>query len=526
MQRLASIFAPLLVTLNATTAMAATYYVASGGNNGDVGSSSNPWQTLQHAADAVAPGDTVIVRSGTYAGFYLSTSGSSGTPITFSAEPGVVINQVNPRTADGINLEGASYVVIEGFTITGVTRAGIRAVTCNHVTIRNNRADQNGRWGILTGFCDDLLIEGNECSRSVAEHGIYVSNSGDRPVIRGNRSWGNNANGIHMNGDVTLGGDGIISGALVENNIIHGNGAAGGSGINCDGVQDSTIRNNLLYDNHASGISLYKIDGGDGSKRNVVVNNTILVAADGRWALNIQGASADNIALNNILLNLNPSRGSIDVSADSFPITSDYNVVMDRFSNGGTFVTLSAWRSATSQDTNSFTATAAELFVNPSADDYHLKSMSPAVDRGTQTQAPPTDLEGLTRPAGAGIDIGAFELGGTQAGDAGSNNGGATGSGGTANIGGAMGSGGASGTGGAPNTGGAADGGPAGGRTAAGGATSGTPDASAGTSTSNEKGSCSCRVVDRRVQSLGFHILTLGFALLFCRRARRRGGNS
>ena len=65
-----------------------------------------------------------------------------------------------------------------------------------------------------------------------------------------------------MNGDLSQGGDGVISGAVVEGNVIYDNGRAGGSGINGDGVQSSRIANNLLYDNHASGISLYRIDGG------------------------------------------------------------------------------------------------------------------------------------------------------------------------------------------------------------------------------------------------------------------------
>src|SRR5262249_60466214 len=111
------------------------------------------------------------------------------------------------------------------------------------------------------------------------EHGIYVSNSGDRPVIRGNYVWGNRGNGIHMNGDRFQGGDGIISNALVEQNVIIENGRGGGSGINAAGVQDSRFQNNLIYNTHASGISLYRIDGSEGSKRNVVVNNTVVVAA-------------------------------------------------------------------------------------------------------------------------------------------------------------------------------------------------------------------------------------------------------
>ena len=215
----------------------------------------------------------------------------------------MTITQRNATTPDGINLEGADYVTIDGFNVVGMPRTGIRSVINHDVILRNNNLDQNGYWGILTGFSDDLLIENNVASRSVQQHGIYVGNSGDRPIIRNNVLWGNHANGIHMNGDVSQGGDGIISGALVEDNIIYDNGLGGGSGINCDGVQNSLIRNNLIYNEHASGISLYQIDGGGSSTGNLVVNNTVLVAADGRWALNIQDGSTGNTVRNNILYN-------------------------------------------------------------------------------------------------------------------------------------------------------------------------------------------------------------------------------
>jgi hypothetical protein len=77
-------------------------------------------------------------------------------------------------------------------------RTGIRAVIDDHVSIRDCSCADNGRWGIFTGFVDDLLIEDNETYGSVIEHGIQVSNSGDRPVIRRNHSHDNNANGISL----------------------------------------------------------------------------------------------------------------------------------------------------------------------------------------------------------------------------------------------------------------------------------------------------------------------------------------
>ncbi|MCC7386606.1 MAG: right-handed parallel beta-helix repeat-containing protein [Deltaproteobacteria bacterium] len=411
-ERLCFLLLAVLVLAPVTAGAQSTYYVAPppAGGDGQSGAQGSPWATLQHAADTVAAGDTVMVLPGTYAGFNLETSGTANAPIRFLAQRGVIINQRNATTPDGINLEGASFVEIEGFTLNGTPRAGIRAVLCERVTIRNNIADRNERWGILTGFCDDLVIEGNRVSNSVAEHGVYVSNSGDRPIIRGNTLFSNNANGIHMNGDASQGGDGIISGALVERNIIYDNGTGGGSGINCDGVQDSTFQNNLIYDSHASGISLYQIDGGAPARNNLIINNTVVVANDGRWALNIQDGSTGNRIYNNILINLHPSRGSIDISADSLTgFLSDNNVLMDRLTTdgGNTILTLLEWRGATSQDASSLTATPAQLFRDFAQDDYHLATNSPAIDEGRATDAPPTDIEGTAR-SGA-VDIGAFE---------------------------------------------------------------------------------------------------------------------
>ena len=50
-----------------------------------------------------------------------------------------------------------------------------------------------------------------------------------------------------------------------------------------------------------------------------------------------------------------------------------------------------------------------QLFVNPSGNDYHLSSTSPAIDAGTSSHAPSTDIAGNPRPSGAGYDIGAYE---------------------------------------------------------------------------------------------------------------------
>jgi len=402
--------------LLAAGAEAADRYVAPGGDDGGAGTEGDPWATLQHAADSVAAGDTVHVAPGDYAGFDLRTSGAPGAWIRFLADPGVRIVTPNPVTDDGVNLEGASYVEVAGFTVEGMPRNGLRAVLGHHVTFRGNRAFDSFERGILTGFVDDLLIEGNETAGAIDEHGIYVSNSGDRPVIRGNLSYGNHGAGIHMNGDASLGGDGVISDALVEENVILDNGLGGGAGINCDGVEDSVFRNNLLLGNHASGITLFRIDGGAPSTGNLVVNNTIVMAADGRWGITIRDGSGGNTLRNNIVLSRHSFRGSLDVevATDSHVgLVSDHNVLMDRITpdGGDSVMDLATWQATYGQDAHSFLATEGELFVDPELPDgdYHLKEGSPAEDAGTATDAPPADVDGDPRPSGDGVDVGADE---------------------------------------------------------------------------------------------------------------------
>ena len=350
---------------------AAEYFVATTGNNSAGGTSAAPWRTLQFAADQVGPGDRVTVRSGNYAGFHLETSGTAAAPIEFFAEPGVLVNQPNPvRTDHGINLENASYVVIDGFAVTGMNRAGVRSVGvdgdtfASHVTIRNVHSYNNGYWGILTGFVDDLVIENNETSGSVERarhlrlqqrrpsHDSQQHLLGQRPQRhprqRRRRDW------------VATASFRTLSSPVTSSTATASTAAAASTWTACKTRASKTI---CIYDQHSSGISLYRIDGGGGSNGNVVVNNTIHVASDGRWALNIQDGSTGNTALNNILVSSSTSRGAIDISPNSRSgFVSDYNVVISRFTvNGGNSnITLDQWRALPGNENNddhSFVAT-------------------------------------------------------------------------------------------------------------------------------------------------------------------------
>ncbi len=404
---------PLASLAPRNVAAAGTYYVSTTGSDATgSGSLAQPWRTIQKAADSVGPGATVLIQPGSYTGAVeIAIGATAASPVIFRGNGAGVVLEAASVARDAVLITESAYVTWENIRIQNAPRAGLRVSMSNHVSIRHNVFANNLRWGLFTDFSDDLLIEGNESFGATIEHGIYHSNSGDRPVIRGNVIHDNYANGLHMNGDVSMGGDGTITSPVVEGNYIFNNGVGGGSGINMDGVERAMIRNNVIVNAHASGISMYQIDGGICSRNNTVYHNTIVVAADGRWAINIpNNGCTGNQLIANILYSNHSYRGAINiVDGARSGFASNHNVLEGVFStNGGdSILTFTQWKTL-GYDANSKVSTPTALFVNPSSD-FHLKSGSPAINIGTTLASVKTDFDGRVRPQGASSDAGAFE---------------------------------------------------------------------------------------------------------------------
>src|SRR4030095_10825692 len=204
---------------------AATKYASNSGSNGNTGNSwAQAWQTLQYGADHINAGDTLWVANGTYVGFDMRTTGTAANPIVFIAAGNNVVINLPTGTTDGINVEDADYIEIKGFRVINLPRNGIRLVHADHCIVRNNYCESNFERGIFTGFTDDILIEYNECLTSDDEHGIYVSNSSDRSIIRYNICHHNHGGGIQINADISQGGDGISTDPEIYGNVIYENG--------------------------------------------------------------------------------------------------------------------------------------------------------------------------------------------------------------------------------------------------------------------------------------------------------------
>lgn len=417
---------------------ARTLYLAPGGDDSAPFADGAVFASIFRALDSLAAGDTLIVRKGTYRGGLIATlQGTAEKPILIRGEGAATVLDSSRNKLDALRLDHSSYVTVENMSFLHGNRAGLCLINCNHITVTGCRMGDNGKWGILTGFVDDFRAEGNECWGSRDEHGIYHSNSGDRFVIRGNYIHDNSGNGIHLNGDPEMGGDGVMNFGLVENNIITRNGNAGGAGINMTHVHDMLVRNNLIWNNFAGGFTVYQDNGGDeqSSQRVLITGNTVWFRSNDRNVVNIAATSRKVVVAGNILVAASRS-ATLQVDSDHLStILSDWNVhwsadtttlvsVKDRSEK------LSAWVRATGNDTHSKIAD--PLFVRPDSGNFNLEAASPALDAGVPRDSlramlvrlegcewmlaqldslPDEDIRGTWRPVGAGPDAGAYEMG-------------------------------------------------------------------------------------------------------------------
>lgn len=185
------------------------YVSADHGADDASGTEDDPWRTLQHAADVVAPGTTVLVDdSADYeGGLEIHRSGAPDAWVVFiGLDAHTMPRLLGVPDRDAVVDISASYVVFEGFEIAGQRRASLdddaigirieaRDADISHVEVRNNLIHDIGPGLIEDDACyhnghgiiaqaegwsiSDLVIDGNEL------HDLYVGNS-ECLVVNGN----------------------------------------------------------------------------------------------------------------------------------------------------------------------------------------------------------------------------------------------------------------------------------------------------------------------------------------------------
>jgi len=269
----------LLFFMTANAVTAATYYVATNGNDNNNGSINAPFKTIQKAANTVSAGDTVHVRAGTYnQRVALNRSISPGAYITFQNYPGetAILDGTGLGHGDMIAGFDVSYYKIVGFKIRNYAgRAIAMHGELSHIEIRNNEI-YNGnqppsgtyghaiyvsamRWpGPTYTVITDVIIDNNYIhdvktgpDEGAHDEALTVVLNVSRFQITNNILDTVNHIGIDAIGR----GANYPHNGIIANNIVRNSGyGASDTGIYIDGAKNITIENNSTYNNRGHGI--------------------------------------------------------------------------------------------------------------------------------------------------------------------------------------------------------------------------------------------------------------------------------
>lgn len=431
----------LFVSPRSARAAGNTYYVATNGSDSASGSQSNPWKTIQKAANVAKAGDTVYVRGGVYnERVVVSRSGTAGNYITFSSYPGeratIDVNGVN-MTAEiegGFTMSEVSYVQVIGFRVvnsksTGKGGYGIVCYMSDHCIIKDNYTYNTYHSGIIVRSSAHVTVDGNEVE--------LANNDGSQEMITIARSEFVTVtnNHVHHGGPGVNGGEGIdvkngSHDILVKGNRVH---HVPRAGIYVDAYDEHTynitIDGNIVHENERTGIAIeaensgslletvYIVnnivfrntrtgiilgDWGFGDLKGIfIVNNTVAEngLGNGHGGIGLWNTRAQNVKVRNNILSGN-GNFTIEVQGTPLSQTTITNNLFDGFKSGD------------HEERGTAYVMGDAGFVNASASDFSLLASSSAIDAGIAANAPDHDVVGTARPSSAAHDIGAFEFSG------------------------------------------------------------------------------------------------------------------
>jgi len=304
------------------------FYVSPNGNDNWPGSLEYPWRTINKANTTLLPGQTVLIREGTYQETISPINSSNlGNYITYKNYPNetVIIRDVQ----QGANLVNKSYIEIDGLTFTNTSLNWIRmnntgGGSSDYNIIQNCDFTKNNEFA---GFylrkasynkIIDNTFDGAD-AEIIEQDFIYMRNNATHNLIQGN-DFGDAKHGclnIVGDGGTTEYGEGprynvvrdnyfrttLHTALLVEMNAYHNlveNNIIFENSINTDnhvaaGLQlDATaniIRNNVIYNGRYDGLILnaYYYQGTFKHCNNNRIYNNTIYGNGGNWYYPAQG---------------------------------------------------------------------------------------------------------------------------------------------------------------------------------------------------------------------------------------------
>ena len=404
---------------------AATYYVSPSGSDTALGTLASPFKTIQRAAGIVNPGDTVLIRGGTYNKTVpIARSGSSSARIIFKNYPG----ETPVIDGGGLGISyysalvtvSANYVTLSGLTIQNSPAAGINMRGSNNVLDNLKITRTHARAVDFDGSSYSTL------QKSEVTNNVLCNENGKRGCNNA-PTWPINVgitNSHHIN---------------ILDNFVHdnwGEGIASWRGSHYSVIVGNTVKDNWsvdIYLDHAdySAVEknfIYESDASDSSARQKIANGISI--ADEVYSGHPCGDGRNTIR-NNIIVNTRRGISFFNYQSCSGlrNTTIDHNTIVKTWeqailintgAHSGSFIRNNILYPRNSSSTSSFTGISASqnlsqnpLLVNKDASlssanvqNYKLSVNSPAINTGTLTGTT-TDFFGTSRDTRP--DIGAHE---------------------------------------------------------------------------------------------------------------------
>ncbi len=373
------LFAALSLT---SDAHATDYFVRKTGNDGNLGTSAGTaWLTIDYAVDNVAAGDTIYVGAGTYIEeVNPAVAGTVSNPIKYIADTDgaqtgdagdVIIS--NSAGLRALYIFSRDYIEVYNFKISGGSSQVVYWRDSVGGVLDNCEVYNGGVYGVYLNTNAELVTR--DCN--IHDNG---SASGAGFIVNGNSTLeatdctiSNNYRGCFAIGDTAT-----FLRCRFENNLTYG--------ILCQGCT-ITAKNCLI----TGGMSTEGVVANGDPANNVTLQNCTIADSNSNGVRCYGGV----FTVTNCVIANNAGYGIIYSGGT---MTHTYNVVYGN--------TIGDYLSTTQDATESIDD---PLFV--SSTDYRVRTLSPAIDTGTDlTGTVDDDIDGTPRPENGAWDIGCYEM--------------------------------------------------------------------------------------------------------------------
>jgi len=372
------------------TTQAANLYVTTTGNDNNNGQSwTNAKATIANAITTATAGDTIFVAQGTYNQSFKTKNGIS------------IKGSYNPAT--GVQDIDMTPSIIDG---TGLNKQPAAIGSCTQETILSGLIIQNGNHKLsgggaslsTNGIMENCIIRNNTTTNmagGIANSGGLIRNC----IIELNYAGG-------ASGAVNMGKNSVMENCIIRGNM--------GKYAAVRVYQDAVVRNCVFYNNEPS-TSEWPNSGGVYNSEEVyrgVVYNCTFANNYGIYA----GSHSEGPLYNCAFWGNKAEDGASDPStfvssecgesthnaADDFfdaPLAQNLDAANDGV-NGPHFLAPTQFVGAPKNEGQVAAMRAA---------DFSITAGSALINKGRSNGAPAYDINGVTRPVGNGIDIGAYE---------------------------------------------------------------------------------------------------------------------